>query len=263
MPAIGAGHPGRTGEEFHRDRPTFAAGHQADVGGQGLDRRLDGQWDAGPRGTGFRTDRENRLVRQPSSTTVSTRPALVRRVRPLGWGVRRRATPAARELRPWLRIGPPAVGAGRGNGLAMLKPSSPEPADDVLLNALRWAMAISVRAADQLGDLSPVQLRALTALQENPGANLNDLATAMGVTVSTSSRLVDRLVAAGLVDRKPSEQTRREITLTLTRSGRARLKLYDRHRLAEARACLESVPSAERDAVVTALQQFIGGAGPA
>src|SRR3954453_15533586 len=74
---------------------------------------------------------------------------------------------------------------------------SRDPVDEVLLTALRWAMAISVRAADELGDLSPVQLRALTVLQESPGTNLNDLASAMGVTVSTSSRLVDRLGAAG------------------------------------------------------------------
>src|SRR4051794_5076872 len=70
------------------------------------------------------------------------------------------------------------------------------PADEVLLTAVRWAMAISVRAADELGDLSPVQLRALTVLQENSGVNLNDLAQVMGVTVSTTSRL-DGLPAVG------------------------------------------------------------------
>src|SRR3954469_5659070 len=140
---------------------------------------------------------------------------------------------------------------------------SRDPVDEVLLTALRWAMAISVRAADELGDLSPVQLRALTVLQESPGTNLNDLAAAMGVTVSTSSRLGDRLVAAGLVDRKPSPQTRREISLALTPAGRGRLQRYDRLRLAEARACLETVPPGERDSVVAALQQLVPGAAPA
>jgi DNA-binding MarR family transcriptional regulator len=136
-------------------------------------------------------------------------------------------------------------------------------ADEALITALRWAMAISVRAADQIGDISAVQLRALTVLQETPGTNLNDLAQAMGVTVSTTSRLVDRLVAAGLVDRKPSPQTRREISLVLTPAGRGRLQRYDRLRLAEARARLEAVPPDERDAVISALQQLIRGAAPA
>jgi DNA-binding MarR family transcriptional regulator len=145
----------------------------------------------------------------------------------------------------------------------MVTRRSRDPVDEVLLAGIRRAMAISVRAADEVGDLSPVQLRALTVLQETPRANLNDLASAMGVTVSTTSRLVDRLVAAGLVDRKPSAQTRREITLTLTRTGRNRLQRYDRLRLAEIRACLDAVPPADRDSVVTALHQLIAGVGPA
>jgi DNA-binding MarR family transcriptional regulator len=140
---------------------------------------------------------------------------------------------------------------------------SRDPADEVLLTALRWAMAISVQAADELGDLSPVQLRALTALQESPGTNLNDLASAMGVTVSTASRLVDRLVAAGLVDRKPSPQTRREISLALTPSGRGRLQRYDRLRLAGARSSLDAVPPEVRESVITGLQQLMGGAAHA
>jgi len=108
-----------------------------------------------------------------------------------------------------------------------------------------------------------VQLRALTVLQANAGANLNGLAAAMGVTVSTASRLVDRLVTAGLVDRRPSPQTRRELRLTLTPAGRGRLQRYDRLRLAEARACLEAVPPAERGGVVRALERLMGdGAGP-
>jgi DNA-binding MarR family transcriptional regulator len=135
-------------------------------------------------------------------------------------------------------------------------------ADEALLTAIRWAMAISVRAADELGDLSPVQLRALTVLQESPGANLNELAYRMGVTVSTTSRLVDRLVAAGLVDRRPSTQTRREIRLALTPAGRGRLNRYDRLRLAAARAHVDAVPPDQRESLTAALQQLVGGAVP-
>ena len=139
-----------------------------------------------------------------------------------------------------------------------------DPVDEVLLSAVRWAMAISVRAADELGDLSAVQLRALTILQDNARGNLNGLAAAMGVTVSTASRLVDRLVAAGLVDRRPSPQTRREISLSLTPAGRGRLQRYDRLRIVEARARLEAVPPDRRDSVLAALEQLVGdGAGPA
>lgn len=118
-------------------------------------------------------------------------------------------------------------------------------------------MAVSVRAADELGDVSTVQLRALTVLRENPRANLLQLAQAMGVTVSTSSRLVDRLVAAGFVDRRPSTQTRREISLVLTRTGAARLRRYDDLRLAGMRPCLERLTDEQRAAAVEALRTLL------
>jgi DNA-binding MarR family transcriptional regulator len=131
------------------------------------------------------------------------------------------------------------------------------PADDVLLDAVRMAMGISVRAADQLGDLSPVQLRALTVLREIAGANLAQLAEAMGITVSTASRLVDRLIAARLASRKPAPHTRREITLALTRTGRATLQRYDRLRVAALQECLAHLEQEDRDLLVGALRTLV------
>lgn len=131
--------------------------------------------------------------------------------------------------------------------------------DEVLLDGLRLAVGISIRSADELDDLSPVQLRALTVLQENPRANLVLLAEAMGVTVSTASRLVDRLVAARLASRKPSDRTRREVTLGLTRSGRATLQRYDRLRIEAVHTCLENVDTAARGALVSALREVVAG----
>jgi DNA-binding MarR family transcriptional regulator len=129
--------------------------------------------------------------------------------------------------------------------------------DEVLLDALRIAVGISVRAADELDDLSPVQLRALTVLQENPRANLARLAQAMSVTVSTASRLVDRLIAGGLATRKPSDRTRREVALGLTRAGRSALQRYDRLRLESLRACLAHVPPRITDDLLAALHEVV------
>lgn len=129
--------------------------------------------------------------------------------------------------------------------------------DDVLLDGLRIAVGISVRAADGLDDLSPVQLRALTVLRENPRANLVRLAESMGVTVSTASRLVDRLVAAGLATRKPSTRTRREVTLGLTRAGRSTLRRYDRLRLGSVHECLGHLLPEGREQLVAALRVLV------
>jgi DNA-binding MarR family transcriptional regulator len=129
--------------------------------------------------------------------------------------------------------------------------------DDVLLAAVRAAMAVSVRAADEIGAISPVQLRALTVIQQSPGTNLGRLAGSMQVAMSTASRLVDRLISAGLIDRRPSPQTRREITLSLTDLGRATLEQYDDRRLAALRACVDRLPQGSRGTVIDALRTLV------
>jgi len=123
--------------------------------------------------------------------------------------------------------------------------------NDVVLSALRLTMGISVRAADEVdSDVSPTQLRALTLLSTAPGSNLGRLAEAMGVALSTASRLVERLVAAGLVDRRTSEVNRREVSLQLTEHGERTLSRYDAIRLDGMRRVLDRLPAGDRDAVL-------------
>jgi DNA-binding MarR family transcriptional regulator len=137
------------------------------------------------------------------------------------------------------------------------------PADEAMLAVARLAMDASVRAADDLGGLSPVQLRALTALRLAAGANLATLAGEMGVTVSTASRLVDRLVSAEWVHRNPSPHNRREICLTLTDAGKSLLRRFDDRRVLHMRDCLARIAPDRQDDVVAALSEFAAGARPA
>jgi DNA-binding MarR family transcriptional regulator len=130
------------------------------------------------------------------------------------------------------------------------------PTDEALLAVVRLVMDVSVRAAADLGGLSPVQLRALTVLRSASGANLATLSEAMGITVSTGSRLVDRLVAAGWVRREAAPHTRREVSLTLTDDGVDLLSRYDDRRLADLRAHLARVPAERRSAVADALGEL-------
>ena len=125
--------------------------------------------------------------------------------------------------------------------------------EHVLLAVARMVMDASVRASGELGGLSPVQLRALTALRQLAEANLAQLAEEMGVTVSTTSRLVDRLVTADWVHRAPSPNNRREISLTLTESGKRLLRRYDRRRVELLKECLERLPGDRQEAVLHAL----------
>jgi DNA-binding MarR family transcriptional regulator len=133
---------------------------------------------------------------------------------------------------------------------------SPTATDDALLALARLAMDASIRAAGELGGISPVQLRALTALRHRGRLNLAQLAEEMGITVSTASRLVDRLAGAEWVRRAPSTRDRREISLTLTADGTTLLRRFDDRRVALLRSCLDRVPAERRDDVVTALAEL-------
>jgi DNA-binding MarR family transcriptional regulator len=138
--------------------------------------------------------------------------------------------------------------------------------DQTLLLLARAVMGISTRAADRLGELSVVQLRALTVLRELGTANLGQLAEGLDVTVSTTSRLVDRLVVAELVERRPSPRTRREIELRVSPAGTQMLDRYDDLRLEGLRAGLARLPGGQRDDVLAALLDFGAAAsahGPA
>jgi DNA-binding MarR family transcriptional regulator len=65
------------------------------------------------------------------------------------------------------------------------------------------------------------QLRVLFQVQRCPGVTTAQLSRNMGITVSTTSGLVGKLVAAGLVIRGHGSGDRRQIPLGLTDAGRA------------------------------------------
>jgi DNA-binding MarR family transcriptional regulator len=134
--------------------------------------------------------------------------------------------------------------------------------DEVLLAVARTVMGVSTAAADRLGGISVVQLRALTVLRALGTATLGELAQGMAVTVSTTSRLVDRLVAAGLVVREPSPNNRRALALRVAPDGQEALDRYDGDRLAALRSTLDRLPEAARQSVLSAFETFADAAGP-
>jgi DNA-binding MarR family transcriptional regulator len=81
----------------------------------------------------------------------------------------------------------------------------------------------------------------------------------MGVTVSTTSRLVDRLVSAGWVQRAPSPHNGREISLSLTAAGRALLQQFDDRRLLRLREHLARLTPERQEPVVAALAELAAG----
>lgn len=132
--------------------------------------------------------------------------------------------------------------------------------DEVLLGLTRTVMGVSTAAADRLGGISVVQLRALTVLRSLGTATLGELAEGMAVTLSTTSRLVDRLVAAGLVVREPAPGNRRALALRVAPDGQDALDRYDGDRLEALRGTLDRLPEAARASVLSAFAAFTDAA---
>jgi DNA-binding MarR family transcriptional regulator len=63
------------------------------------------------------------------------------------------------------------------------------------------------------------QLRVLSYLRRNPGATTKALSRSLGITVSTASGLVIKLVERGLVERTTLADDRRQLPLQLTDLG--------------------------------------------
>lgn len=72
--------------------------------------------------------------------------------------------------------------------------------------------------------LSVPQFRALVFLDSHPGGSLTKVAGYLGLTLPSTSKMVDGLVTRQLVTRSSCAEDRRKITLNLTEAGRAMLE---------------------------------------
>src|SRR6478752_7382452 len=105
---------------------------------------------------------------------------------------------------------------------------------DAVLAASRALVGVAARSLAETEDtVTLVQYRALVLLAARGATNVGTLADALAVHQSTATRLCDRLVKRGLVERSTAPQSRREVVVTLTRTGHALLRSVTTKRRAE------------------------------
>ena len=133
---------------------------------------------------------------------------------------------------------------------------------DALLTASRLLVAISARSiADVDETLTIPQFRTLVILSNRGPVNLATLAGVLDVQPSTTGRMVDRLVGAGLIDRRQNPDSRRELVVDLTAPGReivATVTASRRRALAEV---VHRMPDRDRHGLVRALTAFTQAGG--
>lgn len=86
------------------------------------------------------------------------------------------------------------------------------------LHIVHHVDALRLRVWEEKGLTLP-QLRLLFIIRANPDCTTNYLATRLGITMSTVSGQVDKLVRAGLVERGHDPKDRRVVPLHLTSEG--------------------------------------------
>lgn len=86
---------------------------------------------------------------------------------------------------------------------------------------------------EQASDLTVPQFRALLFVQRHQGASLSEASEFLGLTLPSTSKLVDHLVKKRIIDRENDLTDRRRMVLRLTACGNALLK--DAHASVKAR----------------------------
>ena len=137
-------------------------------------------------------------------------------------------------------------------------PGADPDVERALLEVTRALTALSLDAADRLGEMSLAQLRVLRLLAGAGSVGLTELALQLHVSAPTVGRLVDRLVGADVVSRRIVPDSLRKVELRLTEHGRQTLAHYDRLRLEELRARLATLPEPRRRQFLELLPALTG-----
>ena len=133
---------------------------------------------------------------------------------------------------------------------------------DALLTASRLLVAISARSIALVDDTITIpQFRTLVILSNQGPINLATLAGLLDVQPSTTGRMVDRLVSAGLIDRQPHPNSRRELVAALTTRGRQVVRQVTANRRRQISEIVEKMPPREGRGLVRALAAFTAAGG--
>ncbi|MEV0068020.1 MULTISPECIES: MarR family winged helix-turn-helix transcriptional regulator [unclassified Amycolatopsis] len=133
---------------------------------------------------------------------------------------------------------------------------------DAVLTASRLLVAVSARSIAAAGDLITLpQFRVLVILHSRGALNHAALAELLNVTPSTTSRMVDRLTAVGMVARQNSPSSRREILIELTDEGARVVRLVTNRRRREIAKIVAKMPEHARHGLVDVLTAFTEAGG--
>lgn len=140
-----------------------------------------------------------------------------------------------------------------------------EAAKDRIVEAYEMLMhrVASTHAAEFLEvGVTMSQAKVLYLVQAEPDLRMSDLSGRLGVSLSTVSGVVDRLVDQGLLDRRDDPGDRRHVMLRITGAGATQLQRFRELNAREFRAILGRVDPADLAVVERAIALLSAAAAP-
>lgn len=132
----------------------------------------------------------------------------------------------------------------------------------LVMELSRALVAVAVRSLGVIdGEVPLPQFRALVALRRVGPCNAGELADAVGLHISTITRICDRLVTAGLITREIRADNRREVELAITPLGSALVDRVWAARAAELSVALRQLTAAERAGLRAGIPALLAGLG--
>ena len=123
--------------------------------------------------------------------------------------------------------------------------------------ASRVFVAVLAASLAEVEDrVSVPQFRVLVMADADEPLTLSAVAEGLAVHASNATRTVDRLVEAGLLDRRDNPADRRQVQLTLTAQGRQLKDEVYGHRRTAIAAVLRKMSAHERHLLATSMATF-------
>lgn len=144
---------------------------------------------------------------------------------------------------------------GRGGGVSSQQVES-------VMRAARALVGITAASIAVVDDVVTVpQLRVMMMLATRGPMNLAAVAAGLDVSPSNASRICDRLLGIGMVDRREDAADRRNIVLTLTPDGQGLIDRVIDHRRSAVRRVLKQLTPQQREQLTVLFDDFATAAG--
>jgi DNA-binding MarR family transcriptional regulator len=132
---------------------------------------------------------------------------------------------------------------------------------DMSMRAARVFAGITAESVAQAGAaITLPQLRVLVLASTTPALTNSAVAEALDVHLSNATRICDRLIRAGLLERRTAIADRRRVELRLTKAGGALVNTVAEHRRAAIARILSQMSTEEQDTLAGALERFADAA---